>query len=42
MKKDNLDQEYLDKKFFKDDKFRKISLELIRDVTKARVEEIIS
>ena len=42
MKKNNLEQEYLDKKFFKDDKFRKISLELIRDVTKARVEEIIS
>ena len=30
MKKDNFDQEYLDKKFFIDDKFRKVSLELIR------------
>ena len=42
MKKDNFDQEYLDKKFFIDDKFRKVSLELIRDVSKARMEEIIS
>ena len=42
MKKDNLDQEYLDKKFFIDDKFRKVSLELIRDVSRARIEEIVS
>ena len=42
MKKDNFDQEYLDKKFFIDDKFRKVSLELIRDVSKARIEEIVS
>ncbi len=41
IKKDNLDAEYLDKKFFIDDKFRKVSFELIRDVVKSRVEEIV-